>query len=380
MDDRRVLIWRGARPLIGTVVGVGIFGLPYVFSQAGYVYGLVELGLIAALSLLTYFIFADLLSVNKDHVRFVAVIGNQLGPFGRGLAAVAFFGTLWGAMLAYVIVGGQFMSLVLRPVLGGQLFNYQIAFWLLSSMCIVGGNFFVRRLQAVLIPIFFVMIVALALYALPQINFEYLTSLDSNRIWLPFGALIFAFGGFSAVPEARDVLGRRKNLLRWSLILATALVTVLYALFTLAVVGLTGPFTSVQAVDGLALSTVPMFVGVFVSIIGLCTVFTAYVSVGSALTNSLLYDFRGRFVSSWWLAIVVPLGLFLIGARDFIHVIGATGGILGGLMGVLLMIAYERARLTAQLPKRALAMPQALVGLAFILFVAMIVLTILEIA
>jgi tyrosine-specific transport protein len=379
MEDRRVAIWRGARPLIGTVVGVGIFGLPYVFAQAGYVYGVVQLVLVAALALLTYFIFSDLLAISKGHVRFVAVVSNQLGPLGRAMATLAFFGTLWGAMLAYMIVGGQFAATVFRPLLGGQLFNYQMAFWIIASACIVGGALFVRRMQAILIPVFFVMIAALALYALPHMHVEYLNTLDTSQMFAPFGALVFAFSGFSAVPECREALGRRKNLTRSSLVLATILVTVLYALFTFAIVGMTGAFTSVQAVDGLRFVAAP-WLPVFVSIIGLCTVFTAFLSVGLALTNSLLYDFRGRFLSSWWLAVIVPLCLFLFGARDFINVIGTTGGLLGGLSGIVLVVAYERARLTAQLPKRALALPQGLVALSFIVFVSMIFLTILEIA
>ncbi|HRH32130.1 MAG TPA: aromatic amino acid transport family protein [bacterium] len=378
MEDRKKALWQGARPLIGSVVGVGIFGLPFVFSEAGYVFGLVELVIVASLALLTYFIFADLLVINKEHVRFVAVVGHQLGPVGRVVAAVAFFGSLWGAMLAYVIVGGQFIANVLHPWFGGPLFHYQLAFWLIAASAMIGGSLFVRRLQAVLIPFFVVMIVGLALFAIPHLHVEYLTASDPGRMLLPFGALIFAFSGFAAVPESREVLGRRKQLIRPSLILSVVMVTLLYGLFTLAIVGMTGPFTSHQAVEGLRFVAGP-WLSIFVSVIGLCTVFTAFVSVGNSVMNSLLYDFRGRFLSSWWLAVVVPLCVFLFGARDFIQVIGATGGLLGGLSGIVLVLAYERARLTAQLPKRELALPQALVALAFLLFVAMIVATLIEI-
>ncbi len=379
MLARGRLLWQGARPLIGTVVGVGIFGLPYVFSRAGYVYGLIELVVIAALSLLTYLLYADLLAVSTTHARFVAMISHQLGLAGRWLASIGFFGALWGAMLAYIIVGGQFAVTALRPLMTIELLQAQIFIWLLASVSIIGGNLFVRRLQAIFIPVFFVMIVALTLFALPNLHFEYLTTFDPDNIFLPFGALIFAFSGFSAIPECRDALGRHVGLMRPALWLGIGLVSVLYGLFCLAIVGLTGPFTSVQAVDGLRYVTDP-WVASFVSIIGLLTVFTAFISVGTSLTNSLLYDFRGRFLSSWALVVLVPLIFLLIGARDFIQVIGATGGLLGGLCGLILLIAYERARLTANLPKRALAVPQALVALSFILFIGMMVVTLVELA
>lgn len=379
MEDRSKWLWQGARPLIGTVVGVGIFGLPYVFSQAGFLIGSLELLLVAGLSLLSYVIFADLLAINKAHVRFVSVIGTQLGPLGRAVAALALIGSLWGALLAYILVGGQFIYTILHPLVGGSLYHYQSVFWLVASVCVIGGTLFVRRLQAILIPVVFVMIVALVLFALPNLQVSYLTSWEPTKFLMPFGVLIFAFTGFASVPEAREVLGRKQALMRPALLLACVLIAVLYLLFSFAIVGMTGPFTSPQAVESLRLVAGP-WLAIFVSIIGLCTVFTAYVSAGNALLNSLLYDFRGRFLSSWWLTVIIPLCLFLAGARDFIDVIGTTGGLLGGMCGVVLVLAYERARLSAQLPKRQLAIPQVLVGLCFVLFVVMIVLTLVELA
>ncbi|MFZ2681979.1 MAG: aromatic amino acid transport family protein [Patescibacteria group bacterium] len=377
MEDKYRYIWDGARPLVGTVVGVGIFGLPYVFSQAGYVVGLLELVIVAAMSLLVYLLFSDLLAINKQHVRFVAVITEQLGPVGRVVASIGFFGALWGAMLAYVIIGGQFAATLIRPVIGGSVFYYQLGFWLVSSLAMVGGTLFVRRLQALIIPLFFIMVVALTLFALPHLHLEYLTTVNPNLAFLPIGALIFAFSGFSAIPECREALGRRTSLMGRSLLLGAIFIFALYALFTFAVVGMTGPFTSVQAGEGLRFAVGP-WLSAFVAVIGLCTVFTAFVTVGTSLTNSLIYDFKGRFLSSWWLAVAIPLCIFIFGARDFIGVIGATGGILGGVNGIILLVAYERARFAGKLPKRALAISQGLIAMGFILFAFMIILTIIE--
>lgn len=379
MGDRNKLLWQGARPLIGTVVGVGIFGLPYVFSQAGYLLGLAELVCVALLSLVSYVIFADLLTINKRHGRFVEVIGQQLGPVGRGVATVAFLGGFWGALLAYVIVGGSFAFNVLHSVMAGSLFQYQAIFWLIASIFMIGGTLFVRRLQTVLIPLFFVMIVGLVLFAVPNMHVDYLTTFTPNKLMLPFGVLIFAFSGFAAVPECRDALGRHQTLMYPALALAVILIAMLYALFTIGIMGLTGPFTSPQAVESLRLVAAPWLFSV-VSMVGLSIVFTAYISAGNALMNSLIYDFRGRFLSSWWLTVIVPMGLLAFGVKDFIRVIGTTGGILGGVCGILLVLAYERARLTAQLSKRQLVIPQAPVALCFFMFVAMIAVTILELA
>jgi amino acid transporter len=230
--------------------------------------------------------------------------------------------------------------------------------------------------QSVLVPIFFAMVVGLTLIALPRLQTEYLLTFNPQFVGLPFGALLFSFSGLAAVSECREALGRSSDRMRLSLLLGTGLISALYLLFCFAVVGMTGPFTSMQSVEGLRL--VAPWLSLFVSGLGVCTVFTAYISVGNSVMNSLMYDFRGRFLSSWWLTIIVPVGLLVFGARDFINVVGATGGFLGGLSGILLMIAYERARLLAQLPKYALRIPQPVVALGFILFAAMIIITIAQ--
>jgi tyrosine-specific transport protein len=374
MDTRRGLIWRGARPVIGSVVGVGIFGLPYVFAQAGYWLGAFELFIIGSLCLVTLLVFADLLAISPGHTRFVAVIGNQLGLPGRAIATLAFFGSLWGAMLAYIIVGGQFVFNLFEGILGGAVTTYQLLFWLTASALMIGGSLFVKKLQSFTIPTFFILIAALTLFTISRLDVDRLTSIDISHALLPFGVLLFAFSGFAAVAEGRESLGRYKNtLIRPALVLAVCLIGSLYLLFTFAIVGMTGAATSVEAVLGL--STVGKWLVVFVSLIGFFSVFTAYISQGLVVMNSFLYDFKIRFLTAWALTISIPIGLFLLGARNFVHVIGTTGGVLGALSGVLLLIAYERARLSASLPKRSLRIPQALILACFLVFVCMMVIT-----
>lgn len=376
MEEHNRILWQGARPLIGTVVGVGIFGLPYVFSQAGFLVGTLELLLVATLTLLVLYVYSDLLSIEQSRLPFVSVVGKHLGPIGKFFAAVSFLGALWGAMLAYILVGGEFLTNIFRPLMGGEAFRYQMVFWILASACMIGGSLFVRRIQGVLVPVFFAMVVGLTLVALPRLHSDYLIHVDTNFLALPFGALLFSFSGLAAVSECREALGRSRDRVKTALVLGMGLISALYLLFCFAIVGMTGPFTSMQAVEGLRL--VSPWLSIFVSVLGVCTVFTAYLSVGNSVMNSLMYDFRGRFLSSWWLTIIVPVSVFVFGARDFIDVVSATGGLLGGLAGILLMIAYERARLLAQLPKNALRIPQPVVALGFILFAAMIAMTFVQ--
>lgn len=379
MEDKNVRLWHGAQPVIGGVVGVGIFALPYVFSRAGYIVGFLELLIVAVIALVTFFMYSDLLAARKGHVRFVTVAEEELGLAGKIVAAIAFFGGLWGAMLAYILVGGSLAANIFVPLFGGDDTLYQTLFWFTSSLTMIGGSLFVRRLQGYLIPVFFTLIAALVLFALPSMRFDHFTTVHPENAMVPVGALLFAMSGFASVAEAKDALGRAQSLLHPSLALATFLIVCIYVLFTLAIVGMTGPSTTEHALDGLRFLVSPLFV-LLVSIAGLCTIFTAYMSVGNVVLTTLLYDFKGRFVSSWLLAVLVPFVIFLAGSRNFLDVVSFTGGILGALSGIVLVLAYERARLAAHLPKRALALPQVLVGLSFLAFVVMMFMTIADLA
>jgi hypothetical protein len=89
-----------------------------------------------------------------------------------------------------------------------------------------------------------------------------------------------------------------------------------------------------------------------------------------------LYDLRLRFAASWALTMSVPMLFILSGATSMSTVLNISGGILGSISGISMLIAYERARMSAELSKQSLRMPQFVVGLAFCLFVAILVLTI----
>lgn len=368
------MVWQGARPLIGTVIGVGIFALPYAFSRAGFGIGLIELILVGSLNLVALFLYADLVLARPGHDRFTAIVGRDLGFFGTILASLFYFGSHLGALIAYVLVGGTFAYTVFSPLLGGPLLLYQVVFWTLGSVCMFGGLFFVAKLQAYFVPLFFLLIAILLIGAFPFISSEHLAALHPEQSVLPLGVLLFAFAGMSAVPEMRDVLGEKKGKLKQSLLLGTIVAGGLYTLFTLAIVGVTGEGTTPQAIDGLQKSMGPVFVMIG-SLFGLLTIFSAYTTIGVSLMDTLLFDQKFRYVSAWGAVAFLPMIAILLGAKDLVGVIGFTGGVMSSFLGMLLIISYERARYSAELPKRALRVPQWLVALSFFMFVLMFVLT-----
>ena len=108
---------RAARPLIGTMIGVGLFGLPFAVMQLGFGLGMAVFAIVAMLTGTLALLYADLVLVRGGKARFIHVVQRELGPFGTFVAGAAFLGGSYGALLAYCLFGGQFLRAFIWGVL-----------------------------------------------------------------------------------------------------------------------------------------------------------------------------------------------------------------------------------------------------------------------
>jgi amino acid permease len=365
------------RPLLGTVIGVGIFGLPYAFAQVGFAIGLVALVAVGFLSLMALLLYSDLILIRNGHGRYLSVVGHELNGVEKVLAGIAYFGAHYGALLAYVIVGGSFAHAVFSQFLGGSELIYLLVFWLVGSLLAGGGLSFLVRLQGILFPLILLLVIIHAFVLAHHMSVSNLASFQPQNTVLSLGILLFAFSGLSAVPDMRDILKRNRKLMRRSLIVGMTVIGILYAVFSFLVVGVTGVGTSSEAITGLAPIIGPLAESLG-SLLGLGIVMSAYLSTTVSLTNALVYDWRMGYLLAWGAVVALPMIFVLAGATNFISVIGLTGGILGSLLGIFLILAYERARISHDIPKNTLSIPQWLVLLTFFMYSGMLLLTITE--
>jgi len=366
---------KATRPLIGTMIGVGLFGLPFAITQLGFGLGMAVFAIVAMLTGTLALLYADLVMVRGGKSRFIHVVQRELGPFGTFVAGSSFLGGIYGALLAYCLFGGQFLRAFIWDVLPLTPTGATALFFVLACLGTVGGFLVVARLQRILLPIMFLAIGTLAIIALPHIHWEYFFTMGTGSIGASIGVMVFAMHGFSAVPEARDLLGRSAGLLPRTIFKAQWMVFAAYAVFIATIIGLTGPTTPENAIVALKNSLgTPVFI--FASGLALITSLSAFMNVATSMTNTYLYDFRLRFIPSWLLTMIVPLVALILGASSLIGVLRITGGILSSLTAIMVLIAYERARMSAELPKNSLNIPQWVVAFAFILFAGVIIATV----
>ncbi|MFH1631518.1 MAG: aromatic amino acid transport family protein [bacterium] len=355
-ESKNRIFWRSVQPLVGSVIGVGIFGLPFVFAQAGFGIALIHLIVLALVNAVILITYGDIIMNTSGHARFTGIVRRYMGRGWSWFATLIMFGAVWGAMVAYIIIGGTFLHALISPIVGGELMIYQLVFFAISSLLLIGGLGFISRLEVVFVLALLIMLFLIMVGSAPYVDVSNLKTIEPTNWFLPFGVVLFAFGGLAAVPEMAHVLGRYKPMLRRSIIIGISTVAIVYLAFSGIVVAVTGSNTSEEAILGLG-SYIGDWAIVLGSLIGLFSVFTSFLILGVSVMDTMIYDFKRRFYLSWLVAILVPFVIFLLGARSFIGVISFTGGLLGGLIGVLAVYLYLKAKKHPSISKRCLPIP-----------------------
>lgn len=286
---------------------------------------------------------------------------------------LATFSTLFGivgAVLAYIIIGGEFFKIILSPLLPFSDFGFSLLFWALLTPFILRGIQLIAKVEFLMDIALFLVIGLVFVFAFPHINVSNFPSMQLNNIFLPFGVILFALTGWSAIPEIADLFKKRKekrqldNLIVWTF----TIVIGLYALFSLFVIGISGEQTSPDALSGLK-----PFLGKNIitlgALFGLLAIATSFLVLGNYLKNSLRYDLKLSPVVSAALAIFAPLVFYLLGFRSFIEVIGLVGAGIGALEGALIVLIFQKAKKKGDRePEYSLKIPQVVL----ILLIAML--------
>ncbi len=339
--------WKSTALLMGTSIGAGIFALPYAVSKIGMVYGglyIVALGLITLLITLMY---GEVVLRTQKREQMTGYANLYLGPWGKRLTLLSLVFGMYGALIAYIIEVGVFLHALLGPLLGGTALIYSLLFFVLVAMALWKGLKTIAAIEGVLICFLVAVLAGIVALAVPVFSRANLVTpnFSLTDLFLPYGVILFAFGAAAIVPDMAHLLragGKSRWLLR-SITVGTLAVLVLYFVFTLAIVGVTGAHTTEGAIVGLGsvLGTGIMTLG---ALFGVLTMTTAFLTIGQVMTEVYWLDYGVPKFWAWWLTVAVPLVIFLLGWTNFVSIIGIAGAIMGGFQGILILFMWEKAR------------------------------------
>jgi len=356
--------------LLGTIVGAGIFGIPHVIARSGIIPGFFYLLILGGAVLLIHLFFGEIVLRTKEKHRLVGYAQKYLGNWGRILITISTILGLTGALLAYIILSGDFLKIIFS-FLNLPSFYFSLMFWAILSYFIFRGIKLIAPAELFMNIAFFFIIFLIFCFALPKLNLQNFTLINFEHIFLPYGVILFSLVGWMAVPiisETFKSLEARKNLKK-VIILAISIVIFLYFLFALAVIGVSGKNTTPEAFQGL-LPYLGQKIIIFGALFGIFAIVTSFLILGNYFKNTLFYDYKIPRRISASIACGLPFILFLIGFREFIEVIGFVGTIIGVIEGGTIILIFKKAKfLGNRCPEYSLKIPSILLYFLIAIFI-----------
>ncbi len=362
--------WYAVATLVGSTVGVGIYGIPFVFARASFGMGVMMLVLVAILVLFTNLLYGEI--ILRTHVRhqFVGYVNTYLGSFSRKLNIFNFWISVYGSLVGTIIISGELLHTIIGSYISTTPFILSTFFIILTAILISSGLRTVSRFDFIMMLVFGAIVWLFTVFGLPHVHLSHIM-FGVNSYWLlPLGVLLFATNGIFGVPLMREVLVGSEHKMRKAIITGTLIPVGLYLLFAFIVVGISGEATSSDAFAGLKglLGSRIITIG---ALFGFLTSTTIFLNSAVALRESLHEDFKFKSYWSWILVILVPYTLFALGLRNFINTIGIVGGVGIALDMLLLVLMYARARKKGtRMPEYTIHFPKWILYTMIILFAA----------
>ena len=357
----------GVATLVGTIIGVGIFGLPYAASRAGFFTQLFYLGVFTGVFILLHLMFGEIMLRTTERHRLAGYVGVYFGEAAKKfIELITIVGTL-GGMLAYLLVGGLFLKTLTGGIFG-SLEQYYIILWALLSFILFSGLKMVERTEAVMLFVMIAIITLLFVVSIPLIDAGNFSFFIPGNFFFPYGVTLFALAGTAAIPLVRDVLKNEERRIKKTIILGTLIPALLYALFVFSVVGVTGAGTSEDALTGLngILGKPMVIIG---ALFGLFVIATSYIVFGLYLKDTLWYDFNVHRKAALWFVLAAPLILVLFQPAGFIAIISFLGAVFGGTEAIFIILAFQRARKHGtRTPEYQVRVPSAILYILMALF------------
>lgn len=361
--------------VIGTIIGAGIFGLPYVAAQSGLSVTIAYILILGGVIALMHLIYGEIVLRTKEHHFLPGYAQKYLGSWGRSLVLSIFVPGAFGTLLAYSIATGQFMDILLQGVVPGHhAFIYGIVFALLGIIAVVRRISFIAELELGVVVLLFTTIIGISLSTLPFMDLSNLTAIHWSGAFLPYGVVLFTVAGFQAIPEVREIfesphMDSRHSSYPKAILTGTLLPLVIFIFFTAAVLGVTGTHTSQEALSGLFASRVPNAIVRVAALFGVLAIASSFLIMADNLKKVFWYDLRFSPLLSWCLVLAGTVILYLVSAQQFIKVIGLVGAVTGGLSGVIMVIIHRRSkRLGDRAPEYNIYLPKVIQVLLICLY------------
>lgn len=354
--------------LSGTIIGAGVFGLPYVVSRSGVFISLFYFALLGMAVLLLHLLYSEVILSTQGRHQIAGYTKKYLGENAKKVIVVStIIGTI-GALLAYIILAGKFLQIILPWGFSTQV--YAVLFWFVASFLVFLGIKSIAQAELIMLGAMTLAFLIVAIFCLPHISLLNFRASALENIFLPFGVVMFSLVGWNAIPEIMDVLGNNKKKLKKVIIASFLFCLALYIIFSFSVVAVSGSLTTQEPFEGLLpfLGSKVIFLG---GLLGFLAVATSFLILANYLKHTLQYDCKLPRILSPTLAVALPFSFYLLGATNFISVISLVGVFIGLAEGASIVLIFRKARFYGdRVPEYRLNVPSIFLWLLIAILLA----------
>jgi len=335
--------WQAVAVLTGYVIGVGMFGLPFLISRAGVLTFFILIAVLGSVQYLLHLIYANLIIVTREYHRLPGYAGIYLGKKGKVVIFLAKMIGNGGALLAYIIITGIFLNQLLGPIFGGSEFIYTTVLFALEAVIIYFGIKTIAKVEFFMTGLLLLVVLLIIIKGWGAVEAANFTMVNWKYFLLPYGAILFAVDGGGSIPIIVKLLRRDKKKIKSAVRTGTFLSVLVIILFTLIIVGISGANTTSDALVGVR-NVLDDGVVLFSLIFGVLTMITSFLLVAESIKETLWWDFKLNKRLAWALAVFLPYLLYMLGLKNLIAVISFAGGVAGGFVVIVLILIFTKLR------------------------------------
>lgn len=324
--------------LIGSSIGAGVLGIPYVAAQAGLLAVVLYILAIGGIFYLVNLYLGEIVLRTKGDHQLIGYVEKYLGRRSRHVMEFAFVFGIYAALIAYMVGMGQSISHIIFGSTDYSLY-FGVGVGIIMSFFLKGGINSLKKFERLGVFIILSLLLFIVFFFSPRILVENLSLFNFSNILLPFGVVLFSFIGFHAIPDVKIILKNNEKYFKRTMKTGTLVSMIFYILFAIVVVGYKGVET--PQVATLVLGNVFIFLGMF-------TMFNSYLASGNALRESFKFDERFSNKVSWVLASFVPIVLFVLTQTtsffSFTRILSIGGVVSGGIIAIMILLMVKKAK------------------------------------
>ncbi len=331
--------WQAISLITSGTIGAGILGLPYVVAKIGLIPGLLYILFIGLFIMGLNLMIGEVVSRLKTDLQLVGLAKKYLGKFGGYLMVVLNYSLSFGILVVYIIGEGESLAMLFH----GDKFIYSLIFFFVGLLLLMAGIKTIKSIELFLSLGILLVVLLISFSSLRYLNFNNLNYVDWHYLFLPYGVILFAFSGVNTIPEAHSLLKNKDKEFKKVIIKSSLLVMIIYMLFVLIVVGVTGRTTTEIATIGLGL-VIGKLMLVLGNLFAILAMGTSFLMAGLSFRDSLRWDFKMNTTVATLIVGFVPFMIFILGLRSFIKAIDIVGGVFVSLEMLVLLLVYWRAK------------------------------------